>query len=32
MTSSATVKKLRMKDWLSKWSDRRGRTLSMYGE
>jgi deoxyribodipyrimidine photo-lyase len=32
MTSSATVKKLRMKDWLSKWSDRKGRTLSMYGE
>ncbi|MBN8610888.1 MAG: deoxyribodipyrimidine photolyase [Deltaproteobacteria bacterium] len=37
MTSGNTVKKLRMKDWLSKWSDgptrsTRGTTLSMYDD
>ncbi|MFO0713037.1 MAG: deoxyribodipyrimidine photo-lyase [Sandaracinus sp.] len=30
MTSSATVKKLRMKDWLATWGSSKGRTLSMY--
>jgi len=32
MKSEATVKKLRMKEWLARWGDGRGHTLALYDD